>query len=152
MKAIVVKILFPMLVLMAFAPALSRNQTTAAPDVNPCNNAEPLRGSGGGESLIRACGNCHSNQTNLPWYGYVVPISWWIKSDVREGRQALNFSDWRWYSEYRRRDELQSICGVVSNGRMPPPTYKLLHPESRVAAQDKKMICAWVANELKYEK
>lgn len=106
----------------------------------------------GGKTLARACGNCHSNQTHLPWYGHVVPISWWIQNHIREGRQALSFSEWAVYSVRRRRDELESICGVISNGRMPSASYKALHPESRLETQDKKVICAWAANEAEHEK
>lgn len=112
---------------------------------------EPLHGSEGGKTLARACGNCHSNQTKLPWYGHVAPISWWIKGHVGEGKQALNFTERTTYSAHRRRDELKSICGVVSNGRMPPASYTVLHPESRLEAQDKKAICAWAISESGHE-
>jgi hypothetical protein len=152
MNGTVLKILFPMLGLMAFGAALSRKQITETPDIRDYRYAEPLRGSAGGKMLAQACGNCHSNQTNLPWYGHVVPISWWIESHIREGRHALNFTEWTTYSARRRRDELESICGVVSNGRMPPASYKVLHPESRLEAYDKKVICAWAASESEREK
>ena len=105
-----------------------------------------------GATLIRACGNCHSNQTILPWYGHVAPVSWWIRRHIRAGREELSFSEWTTYSAQRRRDELESICGVVSNGRMPPASYRVLHPESRLEAQDKKVICAWAAKESEHEK
>jgi len=102
--------------------------------------------------MARACGDCRSNQTSLPWYGHVAPISWWIKSHVREGREELNFSEWTRYSALERHNELESICGVISNGRMPPASYTALHPEVRLRAQDKKAVCAWAANEIEQEK
>jgi CheY-like chemotaxis protein len=55
-------------------------------------------------------------------------ISWWIKSHVREGREELNFSEWTKYSALERCNKLESICGVISNGRMPPAAYTALHP------------------------
>jgi hypothetical protein len=152
MTVIALTILLLMLALIAFGSSLSRKQTTATPDVRDYRYANPFRGSEGGKTLARACGNCHSNQTKLPWYGHVVPISWWINRHVREGRQALNFTEWTTYSARRQRDELESICGVVSNGRMPPASYRVLHPESRLEAEDKKLICAWAANEWEREK
>ncbi|MGH7767721.1 MAG: heme-binding domain-containing protein [Candidatus Binatia bacterium] len=45
----------------------------------------------------RACYDCHSNETQWPWYGYVAPISWWIARDVELGRRGLNFSEWDSY-------------------------------------------------------
>jgi hypothetical protein len=151
MKVIALTIVLLMLALIVFGSSLSRKQM-AAPDVHDYRYADFFRGSEGGETLSRACGNCHSNHTNLPWYGHVAPISWWINRHVREGRQALNFTEWTTYSARRQRDELESICGVVSNGRMPPASYRALHPESRLKAQDKKVICAWAANESEHEK
>ena len=149
---IVLKIILPILVLMALGAALSRTQTTAAPDMHHSRYAEPFRGSEGGKMLARACGNCHSNQTNLPWYGHVVPISWWINKHVSEAREALNFTEWKTYSGHRRHNELESLCGAVSTGRMPPASYRIMHPEARLDAQDKKVICAWADNELDHEK
>ena len=153
MKWLALTIVFLMLALIAFGGSLSRTQNVqVSPKPNDYRNVEPFRGSEVGNTLARACGDCHSNQTSLPWYGHVAPVSWWIKSHVREGREELNFSEWTSYSARQRRDELESICGVISNGRMPPASYRVLHPESRLEAQDKKVICAWAANESEHEK
>ena len=153
MKRLALTIVFLMLALIAFGGSLSRKQIgEVSPDANDYRKVELFRGSEVGNMLARACGDCHSNQTSLPWYGHVAPISWWIKSHVREGRQELNFSEWTRYSPRRRRDELESICGVVSNGRMPPASYTALHPEASLGAKDKKAVCIWAANELQHEK
>ena len=109
--------------------------------------AEPFRGSEGGKTLARACG-----KLSLKSDGHVVPISWWIERHDRDGRQALDFAEWSMYLARRRRDELESICGVVSNHRMPPAAYRVLHPESRLEAEGKKLICAWAANEWERKK
>jgi hypothetical protein len=114
--------------------------------------AEPFRGVEVGIKLLRACGDCHSNQTNLPWYGHVAPVSWWVQSHVHGGRKKLNFSEWKSYSARQRRDELESICGVISIGRMPPASYTAMHPHARLAASDKQAVCVWAATEIKREK
>jgi hypothetical protein len=75
MKVIALTILLLLLALVAFGNSLSPNQTTAAPDLRDYRYADPFRGSESGKTLARACWNCQSNQTTLPWYGYVVPIS-----------------------------------------------------------------------------
>ena len=146
-KVIALTILLLVLVLLAFGGALSREQATMTPDMHDYRYAEPFRGSEGGKTLARACG-----KLSLKSDGHVVPISWWIERHVREGRQELNFTEWPMYSVRRRRDELESICGLVSNGRMPPVSYRVLHPESRLKTQDKKVICAWAANESEQER
>jgi heme-binding protein len=114
--------------------------------------AELLRESEAGKVLAQACGNCHSNQTEWPWYGHVAPLSWWIQSHVRKGREELNFSKWTSYSVRQRRAKLDSICGLISSGRMPPWSYAMLHPEARLSAKEKKSVCVWVAMEIEHEK
>lgn len=94
--------------------------------------------------LVRACGNCHSSHTDWPWYSHVPPVSWWIVQHVREGRKRLDFSEWDNYSQWQRQDKLESICGLVSTGRMPPWQYTTMHPEAKLSEKDKKTICAWV--------
>jgi Haem-binding domain len=44
--------------------------------------------------LRRGCCDCHSNETQWPWYGRIAPVSWLLARDVREGRAELNFSTW----------------------------------------------------------
>lgn len=100
-----------------------------------------------GQVLVRACGNCHSNHTDWPWYSRVVPVSWWIGQHVREGRAKLDFSEWEKYSMWQRRDNLESMCGVISTGRMPPRSYAALHPEAKLSETEKKTVCSWVKQE-----
>ncbi len=42
----------------------------------------------------RACFDCHSNETEWPWYSHVAPVSWLVQRDVEEGREKVNFSTW----------------------------------------------------------
>jgi hypothetical protein len=153
MKVIALTIPLLMLALIAFGGSLSRKQIgQVSPEANDYRNGEPFRGSEVGNTLARACGDCHSNQTRLPWYGHVAPISWWIQSHVREGREEMNFSEWTRYTALQRHNELESICGVIANGRMPPASYTALHPEASLGAQDKKAVCLWAVNEIEEEK
>jgi hypothetical protein len=94
--------------------------------------------------LMRACGNCHSNHTDWPWYSHVAPVSWWIARHVSEGREKLDFSAWETYSTRQKRDKLESMCGLISTGRMPPRMYSVMHPEARLSEKDKNAVCAWV--------
>lgn len=97
--------------------------------------------------LFRACANCHSDHTEWPWYSRVAPISWWIERHVREGRENLDFSEWETYSAAQKRDSLDSICGLISTGRMPPRLYTFMHPEAKLSAKDIDAVCDWVKTE-----
>ena len=146
-------IIFSLTLVLIVCASVSRGKTEAATAaVQDWPSADPSCGSEVGNTLRRACGNCHSNQTNLPWYGHVPPISWWIRGHVLDARKRLNFSAWRSYSLRERRDELQSMCGVIMTGRMPPSSYTTMHPEAKLKAQEKDAVCAWTTMEIEQEK
>jgi len=82
-----------------------------------------------------ACFDCHSNETNWPWYSNVAPASWLIQRDVDGGRQQLNFSE---------RDSPQPhadhAAEVVDEGDMPPWQYRLMHPGARLSSSERQTL------------
>jgi hypothetical protein len=62
---------------------------------------------------------------------------------VREGRKAVNFSEWAAYSPEEQRLLLAVSCDDVKSGKMPGP-YTLLRPETRLSTEDVDTICAAV--------
>jgi len=93
--------------------------------------------------LDRSCGDCHSNATVWPWYTQVAPVSWLMAAGVREGRNAVNFSEWGTYSPAQQRTLLDASCEDVSSGKMPGP-YTLLRPETKLSPHDIEAICSAV--------
>jgi hypothetical protein len=80
------------------------------------------------ELAVRACFDCHSNETAWPWYSNVAPASWYVQRHVEEGRRQLNFSEFGiGHQEIGHTDE------VVRNGEMPPGYYTPLHPSARLS-------------------
>lgn len=152
MKVVASVVIFVMLAVFVglFRPRYRVDQATSA--AHDHRDAESLRGAEAEKTLAQACGNCHSNQTDWPWYSQVAPVSWWIQGHVRKGREELNFSEWRNYSARQRRAKLDSICGVVSTSRMPPWSYTILHSEARLTAEDKNAVCVWATMEIEHEK
>ena len=92
--------------------------------------------------LDRACGDCHSNRTVWPWYSNVAPVSWLMAYGVREGRAAVNFSEWAGYAPERQRQLLAASCRDARTGKMPDRLWTTLHPEARLSTQDIDTICA----------
>jgi Haem-binding domain len=86
----------------------------------------------------RACFDCHSNETVWPWYSNVAPVSWLIRSDVTEGREELNFSEWRYGR--RKGERPKEIRKALQEGEMPPFYYVLVHPEARLNAEQRKTL------------
>ena len=94
-------------------------------------------------AFMRACNDCHSNQTVWPWYSKVAPASWLVVSDVRRGRGALNFSDWKSLNAETQQELSSEICKEVMDLDMPTEEYLLLHPRSRLTRAEIDSICRW---------
>jgi len=94
-----------------------------------------------GAILMRSCKDCHSNETTWPWYSQIAPVSWIVASDVKKGREKLNFSDWG--SRERSANEVEEICDAARNGSMPLRGYRLMHPEASLSEHDVDSLCRW---------
>jgi hypothetical protein len=106
-----------------------RSDISAGPDITPI--------------LRRACYNCHSNETVWPWYSGVAPASWLVGSDVKEGRQKLNFSEWGTYASTVQSRKLTGIAKEIGEGDMPPWYYSIAHRESLLTPSERNQIVAW---------
>jgi mono/diheme cytochrome c family protein len=90
-------------------------------------------------ALVRqSCADCHSNQTQWPWYSYVPPVSLLVANHVREGREVLNFSEW----VPGREQEIKEIVEVIRSGEMPMPSYLRMHPEATLTSQQQEQLIA----------
>jgi len=83
----------------------------------------------------RACFDCHSNETVWPAYSHIAPISWLVQYDVREGRDELNFSEWK--GGARKKERPGEIRKEMNKGEMPPFVYTLTHPAARLSAEER---------------
>ena len=92
---------------------------------------------------VRACYDCHSNETVWPWYSNIAPVSWLIQRDVDSGRRHLNFSDWA------NSREKQEIVEVISGGYMPPSQYLLMHPEAKLTDAEKQAFIDGITSTLR---
>jgi len=93
--------------------------------------------------LRRACYDCHSNETVWLWYSYVAPMSWLIARDVREGRDALNFSTWNQLDAIDQAKGLRESWKETEEGEMPPWFYVPLHWSASLSGQDRAALHAW---------
>ncbi len=91
--------------------------------------------------LDRACIDCHSNAITPAWYATVAPVSWVMARGAREGRKAVNFSEWSAYPPEQQRALLRSSCADASSGKMPGSAYVMLRPVARLSAKDIATIC-----------
>ena len=98
--------------------------------------------------LKNSCYDCHSNNTNYPWYNKIQPVSWFLEHHIKEGKKELNFSEFGGYSERRQKSKIKSIISQVRDDEMPLWTYTLIHRDTKLSEDDKKLITNYL-NELK---
>lgn len=95
------------------------------------------------EILKRACFDCHSYQTNWPWYSYVFPVNLLIYYHIQEGRAELNFHEWSNLPLSKQSTKIESILEEIESEEMPLKSYLLLHEEAKITADDLEILRAW---------
>jgi hypothetical protein len=101
---------------------------------NPPVTGEPAWDSPRTRALaVRACFDCHSNETDEPWYSNVAPISWAISDHVESGRGKLNFSEFD-----QPQEDADEAAEITEDGGMPPGYYTRfgLHSTARLSAAE----------------
>jgi hypothetical protein len=89
------------------------------------------------EGILRnSCYNCHSYETRLVWFDYIVPGYWLVVSDVKEGRRHVNFSELGSKPVAEQRAVLFEAVSQIELGAMPLKSYVLAHPEAKVTAEE----------------
>jgi len=92
--------------------------------------------------FMRACADCHSNETKWPWYSNVAPISWLVQHDVDEGREHFNISNWH----HQKKNKGDEAAEELREGDMPPLVYLPAHPEARLNQTEKKELIQGLVN------
>lgn len=95
-------------------------------------------------AILHACYDCHSNSTRYPWYSEVQPLSWWLASHVRDGKEHLNFSEFGRLTPKRAARKLEESIEAIEDGSMPLKSYRLAHRDARLTPEQKKEIIAWL--------
>jgi exonuclease VII small subunit len=93
--------------------------------------------------LHKACYDCHSNNTNYPWYNNFQPVALWLDDHVREGKDELNFSEYGSFKTKRKLKKLKEIVKEVEEGEMPLDSYTWIHGEAKLTAAEKQLLIDW---------
>ena len=86
----------------------------------------------------------------MPWYGNVSPISWEVRSHIKDGRAWLNFQEWNSYNEEKKQKIYKEIVKTI-NYRMPMPMYLTMHEEAKLTLTQRNSIKQWAQNNIKEE-
>ena len=90
-----------------------------------------------------SCYDCHSNQTNYPWYSYISPVSWFLNKHIEEGKEELNLSQFGNLEKNQKIGVLSDICEELESGSMPLKSYLIIHRHALVHPTEMEAICDW---------
>jgi flavodoxin len=91
-----------------------------------------------------SCYDCHSNNTQYPWYNKVQPVAWFLEDHIKEGKAELNFNEWDSLSTRRKTSKLRSIIKQIENGEMPLDSYTFIHRDAKFSEAEAEEIINWV--------
>jgi len=91
----------------------------------------------------RSCYDCHSNNTNYPWYYKIQPVSWLLENHIKKGKKELNFSEFGSYSKRRQKSKLKAIKNQIIDNKMPLSAYTLIHRNAKLSEKDRALIKQW---------
>jgi uncharacterized membrane protein len=96
------------------------------------------------QTLKNACMDCHSNNTNYPWYNKIAPVSWMLNKHVTEGKDELNFSEWGEMDAYDKIGVLEDMRQEVERKTMPLKAYVAIHKEAKLTDEQRAALIAWI--------
>lgn len=80
--------------------------------------------------VVSACFDCHSNEVSYPTYSNIAPFSWLVAEHVGDGREALNFSNFKAGTE-----AAGNVIETISERSMPPSYFTRFgrHPQAKLS-------------------
>lgn len=94
--------------------------------------------------LQNACYDCHSNNTNYPWYSSIQPMAWMMARHITNGKEKLNFSDFGSNTTRKQISKLKEISNQVKDGEMPITSYKLMHKNANLSKEEETLLMNWL--------
>ena len=94
--------------------------------------------------LKASCYDCHSNNTNYPWYSRIQPFGWLLARHIRNGKAQLNFSEFGSYTPRRQLSKLKEIGISIKNKTMPLKSYTMMHYKAKLSKENEALIVDWV--------
>jgi hypothetical protein len=91
----------------------------------------------------KACNDCHSNNSNYPWYSNIQPVYWWLNSHIQDGKRHMNFSEFGTYRIAKQNHKLEECIDEVKGGSMPLDSYTWTHTDAKLTDMEKAQLTAW---------
>lgn len=89
--------------------------------------------------LAVSCYDCHSNNTDYPWYSEIQPMAWFMDKHIKDGKEKLNFDELPSYGSRRLNSKFTQITKQIEQDKMPLNSYLWMHEGARLSMEDKKL-------------
>jgi hypothetical protein len=93
--------------------------------------------------LKNACFDCHSNNTDYPWYSNIQPLGWFLVHHIKLAKSQLNFSEFGTYSQRQQLSRLDGITNSIKDDIMPLKSYKIMHKSAQLSTNEKLLLINW---------
>jgi hypothetical protein len=97
------------------------------------------------QSILKtSCNDCHSNNTEYPWYANIQPVAWWLNDHIVDGKKHLNFSEFATYSLRKQYHKLEETDEMVEKAEMPLESYLWIHKDADLSKEQTATLLNWV--------
>lgn len=96
--------------------------------------------------LKTSCYDCHSNNTNYPWYSKIQPVAWWLNDHIVEGKKEINFSEFATYNVRKKFKKMEEIIEQVKEDEMPLSSYTIIHKNAVLTPEQKVSLTNWATS------
>jgi ribosomal protein S20 len=94
--------------------------------------------------LQTSCFDCHSNNSNYPWYSNIQPVRAFMDSHIKEGKENLNFSEFGTYSTRKQQSKLDRMIKQIKSDEMPLVSYTIIHRNAALNKKSKVILLQWI--------
>jgi len=98
--------------------------------------------------LKTTCYDCHSNHTVWPNYSNIAPFSFVISNHVKDGRKAINFSEYENIKLDIKKKRVERAIQLIKNQMMPPSSYTWIHKDAILNKEQKDKLINFFQKEL----
>jgi DNA replicative helicase MCM subunit Mcm2 (Cdc46/Mcm family) len=93
--------------------------------------------------FAKACNDCHTNNTNYPWYTNIQPVHWWLNKHINNGKKEINFDEYTKRSLRFQYHKMEEVIEQVKEGEMPLNSYTWVHKNAKLTSEEKAKITGW---------
>lgn len=93
--------------------------------------------------MKKACYDCHTNNSEYPWYFNIQPVGIWMNKHIKDGKRHLNFSEFTNRPLWVQYHKLEEVIETVKEGEMPLNSYTWTHKDAKLSSDEKVKITSW---------